>query len=308
MIKGNRRYSYEEIMDAIKLLQRKYPSILKYNYIGMSSDRRPIASIRMGKGSRTLFCIGGVHGRESVNPVVMLRMIETYCEAYSTGQELVSNVRWSIGEKWNVCEILSEYQILWIPLVNPDGYEVAARGFEMLRNQTLRENGINLNISHEEWKLNGNSIDINRNFPCKFYEPVHKGDYPGSEPETQMLQKIFKGYDGIGLLDFHSRGKQIYYYRSGLPDSYNEEKRQEALYLQKFCGYRISEPEEEMADQFSGGNTVQYYAVEYQKTAITIETVSDEETFPFSPMLQQETFDEIVHLPVALLDYYRKQQ
>lgn len=295
MVLLNQSYSYEEIINHMKVLEKKYPQILSRQLIGTTSDRRLVVSLILGKGTKTLVCTGGVHGRESVNPVVLLKMIEYYCECYDDKKKI---------SDLSIFELLNTYCIVWIPLMNPDGYEVARKGFGMLKNPCFRQAAKMRGIPFAEWKYNARGVDINRNFPCKHYKPLFPGDKPGSEPETSMLIQVFDEFETIGYFDFHSRGKLIYYYRSSLPEEYNQEQKKLASYLSSLCDYTIGEPEEEMADASSGGNTVQYYAQTYQKAAITIETVADEEEFPLNVGLQKEAFNEIMQLPAAFLQWH----
>ena len=102
------------------------------------------------------------------------------------------------------------------------------------------------NISSENWKYNARGVDINRNFPCKSYVQQQLYEYPGSESETQMLMRIFRDYETVAYLDFHSRGKIIYYYRNAMPNTYNQKCRQFARALQHVSGYALGRREEEL--------------------------------------------------------------
>lgn len=294
MVLLNQSYSYEAIIDHTKVLEKKYSQILSRKIIGTTNDNRLVAALILGKGKKALICTGGVHGRESVNPVVMVKMIEYYCECYYEKRKLAG---------FSLYDLLDTYCIVWIPLINPDGYEVARKGFGMLKNPCFRQAAKMRGIPFAEWKYNARGVDINRNFPCKHYKPLFPGDKPGSEPETAMLIQVFREFDTIGYFDFHSRGKIIYYYRNSLPEKYNIEQKKLASYLSRLCGYTIGEPEEEMADSSSGGNTVQYYAQTYKKAAITIETVAEEAGFPLDIGLQKEAFSEVMELPAAFLQW-----
>ena len=95
------------------------------------------------------------------------------------------------------------------------------------------------------WKYNARAVDINRNFPCKSYIQQQFGEYPASEQETQTLIRVFEQWDTIGYLDFHSRGRIIYYYRQAMPFSYNQRNHKLARYMQKLSNYSLGKQEEE---------------------------------------------------------------
>jgi g-D-glutamyl-meso-diaminopimelate peptidase len=71
-----RFYTYDKLVTAAQTLARQYDSILQYVTIGKSHDNRDIILLRLGIGKKHFFCCSGVHGRESINPVVRLRVIE----------------------------------------------------------------------------------------------------------------------------------------------------------------------------------------------------------------------------------------
>lgn len=229
---------------------------------GNSCEGRPIYSVRVGTGKKTLICTGGVHGRESVNPTVLVKMTKEYC-AYVTKE-------------------LQEYSILFLPLLNPDGYEIALH-------------------KDKEWKYNAKKVDINRNFPCQSYRKQNPGDEPLSEAESQILAAVFRREDSIGYIDFHSRGKEIYWYRAALDENYNCRQERIAHALCRCSGYRMGTAEDEMPDEYSGGNTVQYYSEHFHLPAITVETVDENASFPLDGKWLQSTWQEIRRIPLQYI-------
>lgn len=292
MIDLTQRYSYKDITDSLLELSRRYSEFVVFRKIGVSQDEREIGMIRVGTGTKTLVVTAGIHGRESVNPIILLRMIEDYC-----------NVYWNAGYmgQYNLKSLLNCYSICFIPLLNPDGYEIALNGFTAIHNPVLRHLCKTKNISPESWKYNARGVDINRNFPCKSYVQQQLCEYPASETETQALIQIFKDYETVGYLDFHSRGKIIYYYRNAMPFSYNQRSQRLAKYLQRISQYNLGKKEEETMSQLSGGNSVNYYSEKTGKPALTIETVKDEADFPLHVSYQQEAYEEVYQIPLEVL-------
>jgi Zinc carboxypeptidase. len=295
MIELGQCYTYQDIMKEIKRIAATYQDVISYHTIGKSHDDREIPMLMLGSGAKCLVCTAGVHGRESVNPVVFLKMIEEYCVAYAAG------AMWNIHI--DMSSLLSRYAICFIPLLNPDGYAIAIEGFDVIRNMTLRKKNKELNIPAKEWKRNGRGIDINRNFPSFSYAPIHADDSAGSEKETKALIKVFQKYEMGAYLDFHSRGKIIYYFRAALGEAYNRNSHAMARQLQRSCQYDMGTAREEFLTENSGGNTVHYFSEKFNLPAITVETIAEEAKFPLDLCYQAITYKEIVGLPIVAVQY-----
>ncbi len=299
--------SYEKYLTDARNLAKQYEAILSYVTIGTSHDNRDIVLLKLGIGKQFLLCCGGVHARETINPVVLLRIIEYYAELYvnhkqerfSLKNKLYTETR-QLREEYEkmlygacVYELLQTYTILFVPLLNPDGYMISLKGFESINDTTLRQRCISKNISKEEWKFNARGVDINRNFPSKLWRPKSEVDTVASEHETQILIKLLKEYRTRGFLDFHSRGKQIYYYRSMMPESYNNQQLEIATRLMQITNYELMPPENEIDSGDTGGNTVHYYSEYFLKPALTIETVDEDAVFPLALHYRYSTFEEL---------------
>jgi len=270
-------FYYEDLLAYAKYLQAHYPSQICLEVIGRSLDGRDIFMIKVGRGAQNIIITGGVHGRESVNPMVLLSMAEYYCEELSYYLEQVS--------------------IYIVPLLNPDGYMVSLCGFDSLKHCSYREAMKSKGIPFYLWKYNARGIDINRNFPCLTWKQKFLRDTPASEPETMALIYLFQQVPSIGYIDYHCRGKQIYYYRNSMSKEYNERQYRLACILSTITDYILMSPQSEIEAEDSGGNTVHFYSEEYKQPAFTIETVDELAVFPLSPHYQKDTFEEIKLTP-----------
>ena len=294
MIQLGRTCTYEEIMESIRTLTKHYPEYLTYYQAGTSHDGREIPGIRLGSSDECLICSAGIHGRESVNPVLMVHMMNVYCEKLAGNHKTANHA---------LQKLFKKYSIYFLPLLNPDGYEIALWGFHVIQNPILRQAMRRMEIPHEVWKANARGIDINRNFPCKSFVAQGSMKMAGSENETKALMRAFETYPkSLGYLDFHSRGRIIYYYRSAMPYLYNRQGNHMAKRLQRICGYEIGTKREEFGTKLSGGNSVNYYSESYEKLAITIETVDDLAGFPLAEYHQLRTYREIRQLPLVFLN------
>lgn len=280
-------HSYSSILSSIIKLQNNYPSILTLNTIGQSHDGREIVCARLGKGKYGPIMLGGVHGRERVNPIVLVAIMARYCERYYS----------------KYISALDDYCIYFIPVLNPDGYDIAISGFGAITNEEMREHCRNLYIPSEKYKFNARGIDINRNFrSVNFAKTKHSG-VAFSENESCAFMDFCQNNDTMGLIDFHSRGECIYYYRGELSEEYNNRQFHLAGKLANITGYSLNMPFEENIDGVSGGNSVNYYSETFEKPALTIETVMDEEEFPLNIASQSSTYLQIKDVPLQFLSH-----
>ncbi len=287
-------YTYEEMYARMQKLAGQYPRFIHLDAIGTSHDNREILSLTLGNPRKTLFCTSGIHGRESINPIVLIQIMENYAQAYRENLPIQ-------GQPYTVYELLRGYGICFVPLVNPDGYEIACRGFERIRDPKLRQALEAQDVPAREWKCNARGVDINRNFPCRSYRPQRDGDAPASENETKALVRLFNSCDSIGYVDFHSRGKIIYYYRHAMSSDYNAYSLQLAKYLQGLSHYEIGGEDDEFLTPGSGGNSVNYYSEVMKMPALTVETVEEAASFPLHTKYQKETYEEIHCIPLGIL-------
>ena len=300
-------YSYFDLISDVKALAQTYSKVLQSVTIGKSHDNRDIVMLKLGTGKKYILFCAGVHGRETVNPIVLLKIAEYYAKIYEEFYKekekftmLLKNPTDDIGKQYDrmifgkcVYELLQTYTILMIPLLNPDGYMISLYGYNVIRDPELKKRIKKMGIHYAEWKYNGRGIDINRNFPCRSWKPKGPNDYAASENETKTLIQIFHQYRIRCFLDFHSRGKSIYYYRNSMPSAYNENQLKIAKRLKVVTKYRLVSPEDEIEYGDSGGNTVHYFSERFNRPALTIETVDEDAAFPLDYKYRISTFEEI---------------
>ncbi|MCI5899175.1 MAG: M14 family zinc carboxypeptidase [Firmicutes bacterium] len=290
-----RYYHFEEWEECLKSVCEQYPQWLRLFQTGKSQDGRVIYEVQLGNHPRCVICAAGVHGREWLNPVLLLFMIEEYAKAAQQGRML---------DGYDVADMLNYSSICFVPLVNPDGYVIANEGFDAIRNPYYRHTARLRCVSFVYWKANARGIDINRNFPGKSWF-AGNGPWPASESETRTLVQVFCSHpQSLGFLDFHSRGRVLYYYRKGMGLSYNRMGRKLAAELSGECGYRLASPSEEFLTGKDGGNSVHYYAEYFRRPAITVETLDEKLCFPLSEKELQDTYQEIRTLPLALIRFF----
>ncbi len=135
--------------------------------------------------------------------------------------------------------MLDKIRICFLPLLNPDGYEISQSGFSMIRNPIYRQMLRMQSIPAKDFGYNARGVDICHNFPTVHYIRSRMGEEPASENETKALIRIMQEYGGRGLLTFGQAGREIVYYHSeqgmgGLPRSYRL-----ARHMQKSSSYHL---------------------------------------------------------------------
>ena len=134
-----------------------------------------------------------------------------------------------------------------IPMMNPDGVEIALHGLNpknVLHQNIIKEVGI---IDFKNvWQANSMGVDINHNFDADWKsiysspQPTrYGGKYPESELETRSLVRFLKRAEPELFIAFHSQGKEIYYDFNHLE---NKRSKATADAIAKKCGYRVSRP------------------------------------------------------------------
>lgn len=277
IISLKQKYTYETYQADIKRMEQKYGMDLKICKVGKSLDERDICVFYAGTGPCSVLLTGGVHGRESNNTIILMKMLERFLQKPRKG-----------------------YSLCILPLINPDGYTIALEGKKAIRNPSLLSLVEEKPFPAEEWKGNARGVDVNRNFPSVHWKRTKEQRFPGSEPETRALMEILLERTYSLYLDIHSRGEEIYYYRQSMSQCYNKKQRTLAERMAEISGYSCVFPERELDVETGGGNTV-HFASEYGKIpSFTIETMKDESVFPLEVEAQEEIWEQIKGLPFVV--------
>lgn len=290
----SREYSYDKFISDAGALAEGFHTLIENVTIGKSHDNRDIVLMKLGNGAKHILYCAGVHGRENINPIVLMKIIESYAETYEDYQNKKPGTYDRIIYEKCVYELLQTFTFLFVPILNPDGYEISLNGFGAINDDVLREKAVRRGTCHTQWKYNARGIDINRNFPSRLWKPKFKGDYAASENETKALIYVFHHYRSRGFVDIHSRGNSIYYYRHTMHPLYNERQRKIAERLKLITGYGLVPPEEETDTGDSGGNTVHYFSEHFNRPALTIETTPEEADFPLDIRYRHIVYNDLM--------------
>lgn len=308
---------------ALELVSR-FRFLLDLEVIGYSPDNKPIYAIRMtyniyqykdeDYAHKTHILVdAGMHSRETFNPVAVLKMIEDYVNDYYNDAYLPD---------YNVREILNESVLHFIPLVNPDGFDVSKRGTNAIDDAVLqsRFEALLPRLRPNRLKANLNGVDLNRNFPDEYYnvftgawenqwgvgdhkepsepsEESYRGLEPASEVEVRTLMAYMDRYDFRANLTYHSMGQVLFFRTTHLGQKYLSSNERLAKIASNITGYALM-PEDDYADF---GFSTHYFANNTLKPAITVETTS---TFEFpTPLSYYDEYEDkkLWALPLAFL-------
>lgn len=155
--------------------------------IGGSVEGRQIRCYKIGDGRNKVLIVAGIHGNE-VGTVKLAQHI--------------LNWFWKNKEQF---QLLTLYVI---PVLNPDGYEIAVNNHDYIHRGRAG-------------RFNVNGVDLNRNFPTQKFEKksvwprgkdyqekeeVYCGEFGGSESETKSLLNLIQEQNIKNLIMLHNLG------------------------------------------------------------------------------------------------------
>uniref|UniRef100_UPI003980E06F M14 family metallopeptidase n=1 Tax=Salmonella sp. s51884 TaxID=3159654 RepID=UPI003980E06F len=198
-----------------------HPNFVEKVVMGTSYELRDIVGLKFSTGpNRPIFFQGGIHAREWISPATMINLARKFAEEYEGGNPDVVN-------------ILENYDVYILPVLNADGYSYSFTDDRMWRknrnpNGGARCKGVDLNRNYDyQWGGDGaNGIKC---------DGVYYGTGPLSEPETSSTDAFYHAMSDlfggpVAFIDFHSYGQFWMWpwgYEVGLPDT-NDRVAQEA--------------------------------------------------------------------------------
>ncbi len=195
-----------------------YPSLF-WGEIGKSTLGRPLRFFRVGQGRQCVLLVGAHHAMEWVTSLVLYRFLDDLlCAASRRGTGTL------LGES---CSLFI------LPMLNPDGVEIALEGAEAagpLRDRVIAQNGGDPDTTR--WQANARGVDLNHNYDAGFESYREKerelgifggaptrysGTHPFSEPETAAMQSFLQMIDPSLTLTLHTQGEEIFYHPTDPP-------------------------------------------------------------------------------------------
>lgn len=214
-------FGYKEWMEARDRLLAAYP-FLHYERIGESVSGRELGVFRIGHGLREIHYNGAMHANEWITALALTAFLEDLAEAALQDGEL-SGVK--------VTPLLERTSLWLMPLVNPDGAELAIHGTvgaASLTGQLVEWNGGREDFTN--WKANARGVDLNDQFPAHWEQERDRrdtagpgprdytGEAPLTEPEAWALAEFTRRHSFALVMAFHTQGREIYWnYRDREP-------------------------------------------------------------------------------------------
>ena len=148
--------------------------------------------------------VGAQHAREWITPEMNRRLLDLYLTSYGTDPRITA--------------IIDTTELWFVPVVNPDGYDLSFEPGRRLWRKNVRDNNGNGQI--DPGTTDG--VDLNRNSATHWgYDnegsspnpasDTYRGPAPASEPETQALDRLFARITPEFFINYHSAAELLLY-------------------------------------------------------------------------------------------------
>ncbi len=211
-------YTYEVLDSDIRMLKRDFPE-LEIGSIGKSAWGKNLYYIRIGSGENVISYNGAHHGMEWITSAMLIKFVRDYMQAKRDNAALGG---------FNIPAIDKNTSVFIVPMVNPDGVELACNGIPETVTDSEREKLVKINGSENfsRWQSNARGVDLNHNYAAlwdksKEMEKEYgicgpgatrfSGEAAESEPESRALAEFTRQKDFKMVIAFHSQGRVIYH-------------------------------------------------------------------------------------------------
>lgn len=229
------------------------------------------------KSGQVLFA-AAFHGQEWITAPVLLRFCEEVCFALQNGLSLV---------QVDVRRALAGRTLFFVPMVNPDGVNIALYGSEAAGEYAALVHALG-GDTPGLWQANARGVDINHNFDAGFDTVCDgmptapaarrfRGETPESEPETRALCALCRRQAFRHVTALHTQGEEIYWqYGEHTPIS----ARMMAEIMATAAGYTVATPDGSAAF----GGFKDWFINAYRRPGFTIELGRGKNPLPLSDL------------------------
>ena len=288
-----REYSYAEMVEDLVMLKAVYPAHFDYRRFGKSAAGRDLYVAMLGNpnAEKQFLVSAGIHGREYLTPLLVMKQLEFYLAYYDVGD----------FNGFRYAELFENFCFYVVPMTNPDGIMLAQEGIYSIADAAMRQRIIDtfyrdyqdkytqqtaINEYLKIWKANANAVDLNRNFDALWSSvntgmsrPSHKnykGPQAESEPETRAMADLTESISNIqAVLCIHSQG-EVLYWDCGQTGTLREQTRDFSEAIAFENGYRV------VYEQNNDASYSDWCALNRGLVAVTIETGVDSCPLPIS--------------------------
>lgn len=208
-------HSYFEIKRLISSLVARYPFIRQQS-IGKSAAGRDIPVIFLGEEKDFTLFIAGDDGRCRITTLILLKFIKELLDKILSSEQMCGI---------NIRKAMFGRGIAILPLLNPDGFEIAGRGEKGCGNYGSRIARL-CGGDYKKWGANLRGVELKRNFFYGFEARRENerqnnicgprcegfGGYrPESEPETAALAQFCRTHDVRQIINLTGVGQTVTY-------------------------------------------------------------------------------------------------
>lgn len=214
----NSAYTYENLERDIETLKKEFPDT-EIGTIGKSVWGKNLYYIRIGSGINRISYNGAHHGMEWITSAMLMQFIYDFQKEKQRGG--------SAGG-FNIPALDRNTSVYIIPMLNPDGVELTAKGIPngLPAQERLRLEKMNGSSDFSRWQANAEGVDLNHNYDAlwdksKAMEKEYgilgpgptrfSGDFAESAPESRALAEFTRREGFRMVIAFHSQGKVIYH-------------------------------------------------------------------------------------------------
>lgn len=162
--------------------------------IGTSTQGRAITAYHYGEGEEEVVFVGGIHGGYSWNTALVAYELMDYLEG-------------------NAANIPENVKVTVIPVLNPDGLQLVAGTSSRFAASDVDK----AKASTIDGRLNGNDVDLNRNFDCDWQtngtwqsRTVSGGTRAFSEPESAAIRDYILANDPASVVVWYSAAGGVF--------------------------------------------------------------------------------------------------
>lgn len=255
-------YDSAMLLEDMKKFMYMYSGAERFS-IGKSVMQKDIECLRIGKGEKKILISGAYHGLEYLTAAFIMAFMRVFCDRLIAGDSYFG---------YDIKRLAEEFMLYAIPMVNPDGVDIAARGLD-ISNKYHRElfGMVGIQDFVKTWQANARGVDINHNFDAHWQRVTdgpapskYGGKYAHSEPETKALTGFVRENSIDMLIAFHSQGREIYYDFNGMTGPRSLDIARE---MEKVSGYRVCKP----TGTGAFGGCKDWFIKEFGKEGFTVE-------------------------------------
>ena len=203
----------------VRGLTARYP-FLTAAAAGRSVMGRPLWAMSLGAGENRVLYNAAHHANEWITTLLLLRFAEELCEAFAQGGMIFGR---------SAAEIFSYARLCLVPLVNPDGVDLATgelqSGERFAAARTIAAGWPEIPFP-TGWKANIAGTDLNLQYPAEwetaraikfaagFTAPApmnYVGPAPLSAPESRAMADLMRTFDPALVQAWHTQGEVIYW-------------------------------------------------------------------------------------------------